>query len=152
MQAVHCPYEVSKAVIALRMLSGRYRTDRLSRHWTTDNPQGFCRLPGCHDEVGDLQHILLYCPALSTSRSNMIKLWSSFMVSKPTLLPIINKVTIEEPELLLQFLLDPSCLARVISYNSIHPDTLKHCLYLSRTWCFSTHVTRSRLMKQMNLR
>ena len=146
------PYEVSKAVIASRMLSGRYRTDRLSRHWNKDNPNGLCRLPGCFDQEGDLHHILLHCPALSTSRSNMIKLWSSFMVSRPSLLPIIQKYTLEEPELLLQFLLDPSCLPLVISTNSICPGTLHHCLYLSRTWCFSTHVARSRLLQHLNLR
>ena len=65
------PFEVRKAVIACRMLSGRYRTDRLSRHWTKDNPNGYCRLPGCHDQVGDLQHILLSCTALTESRTGI---------------------------------------------------------------------------------
>ena len=146
------PYEVSKAVITARMLSGRYRTDRLSRHWNHDNPEGLCRLPGCLDQQGDLHHILLHCPALLSSRMKMIKLWSDFMVSRPSLLPIITKYTLEAPELMLQFLLDPSCLPLVISTNITNPGTLQHCLYLSRTWCFSTHVTRSRLLHQLNLK
>ena len=146
------PYEVSKAVIASRMLSGRYRTDLLSRHWTRDNPDGLCRLPGCTNQQGNLIHILLHCPALSTSRANMVKLWSDFMVSRPTLLPIIKQYTIEQENLLPQFLLDPSCLPLVITTNKAHPGTLKHCLYLGRTWCYSTHLARSKILRQLNLR
>ena len=55
------PYEVGKAVVASQMLSGRYRTDRLTRHWNKSNPDGLCRLPGCLDQEGSLEHILLHC-------------------------------------------------------------------------------------------
>ena len=41
------PFEVSKAVITTRMLSGRYRTDKLMSNWSNSNPAGLCRLPGC---------------------------------------------------------------------------------------------------------
>ena len=69
------PFEVKKAVVVARMLSGRYRTDRLVRHWSTTNPTGVCLLPGCSgEEVGSLEHILVYCPALSTVRSDIVKL------------------------------------------------------------------------------
>ena len=114
--SAHSPYEVSKAVIVARMLSGRYRTDRLARHWTKDNPDGLCRLPGCINQEGDLQHILLHCPALSPSRAKMIKLWSDFMVSRPSLLPIIKKYTLEDQHLMPQFLLDPSALMLATCY------------------------------------
>ena len=89
-RAAGSPFEVSKAVIVARMLSGRYRTDRLARHWTSDNPNGLCRLPGCSGQVGDLVHILLHCPALAHSREKMITLWSAYMVSRPSLLPVIQ--------------------------------------------------------------
>ena len=108
------PYEVSKAVIACRMLSGRYRTDRLTRHWTPDNPQGICRLSGCSNQEGTLTHILLYCPALSESRLGMIKLWSNFMVSRQALLPIIHFYTILQPDSMIHFLLFPISLPLVI--------------------------------------
>ena len=146
------PFEVSKAVIAAKMLSGRYRTDRLSRHWTNDNPDGLCRLPGCSNQEGNLPHILLHCPALSHSRSNMIKMWSAFMVSRPALLPIVHKYTIELPELFPQFLLDPSCLPLVISTNLLYPDTLQHCMYLARTWCFSSHLARAKILHHLKLK
>ena len=146
------PYEVSKAVVTARMLSGRYRTDRLTRHWTQTNPEGLCRLPGCNDQEGTLSHILLSCPALSQSRSNMIRLWSSFMVSRPLLLPIIYRYTIEEPECMVQLILDPTCLPLVVSCKKSAPEVLQHCLYLGRTWCLSTHTLRSRLLKENNLK
>ena len=146
------PFEVSKAVIAARMLSGRYRTDLLSKHWTRDNPNGFYRLPGCSNQEGNLQHILLSCPALADSRASMISMWSNFMVSKPTLLPIVRHYTITEERLFMQLHLDPSCLPLVILNSKADPDIMKHCLYLSRTWCFSSHLARSKLLRQMNLR
>ena len=145
------PYEIGKAVITARMLSGRYRTDQLTRHWTLSNPEGHCRLPGCTNNIGNLHHILLKCPALAESRARMISLWSSFMVSRPLLLPIIQHYTIDQDNMMLQFLLDPSCLPLVISTNRSAPDTLQHCLYLSRTWCYSTHLARSRLLRELNL-
>ena len=146
------PYEVGKAVIAARMLSGRYRTDTLSKHWTRDNPEGYCRLPGCSNQEGNLVHILLHCPALAASRARMISLWGAFMVTRPSLFPVIKNYTIVEDNLLLQFLLDPSCLPLVISTNMAVPGTLKHCLYLARTWCYSTHLARSKFLREMNLK
>ena len=40
------PYEVHKAVIQAKMVSGRYVTDKLSRHWT-QNKAGICSIPTC---------------------------------------------------------------------------------------------------------
>jgi hypothetical protein len=40
------PFECHKAVTAARMLSGRYLTDKLQRHWTQNKPRS-CLLPTC---------------------------------------------------------------------------------------------------------
>ena len=146
------PFEVRKAVISARMLSGRYRTDLLSKHWVKENPDGLCRLPGCSGQEGSLHHILLSCPALADSRAGMIRMWSSFMVCKPALLVVVKEYTIVKEELFMQFLLDPSCLPLVLASSKTDPDILKHCLFLSRTWCFSAHLARSKIMKQLQLR
>ena len=56
------PFEVRKAVVVARMLSGRYRSDQLARHWSKTNQSGLCQLPGCSGgEPGSLEHILLNC-------------------------------------------------------------------------------------------
>ena len=75
------PYEIGKAVISARMLSGRYRTDYLSRHWSNRNPSGYCTLPGCVEQIGSLEHLLLYCPALADARCGVINLWANHKVS-----------------------------------------------------------------------
>ena len=134
------------------MLSGRYRTERLARHWDRSNQDGWCRLPGCHNCEGNLEHILLFCPALSEARSKIVSLFSAFLVSRPELLPIVRSYTVEQDHLLVQFILDPSCLPLAISNKRIFPDTLKNCLYLGRTWCYSIHIYRSKILKQMGLK
>ena len=147
------PFEVRKAVVTARMLSGRYRTDRLSRHWTPSNPSGLCRLPGCVGLLGDLQHILLHCPALAVARAKAINLWSAFLVPRPWLLPIVSLYTLQcSDNLQLQFLLDPSCLPAVISSARTDLDILGSCLYLARTWNYTIHLARERMTKLMNLK
>ena len=64
------PYEVNKATILARMISGRYRTDSLCRFWS-DNRQGYCLAETCDQLVGDLEHMLLHCPALHQARQNL---------------------------------------------------------------------------------
>ena len=149
--AANSPFEVKKAVVVARMLSGRYRTDRLVRHWSNTNPAGLCKLPGCAgDKIGDLQHILLYCSALEDTRLHLSTLWANFMLSRPYLFPIITNLISQERSLM-QLLLDPSSLPQVISANQENSDVLPCCFYLSRTWVYSIHLKRSKLQKQFNL-
>ena len=63
-------YECHKSTILARMVSGRYRTDYLARHWTS-NKNGFCLLDSCHEVVGDLGHLLITCQGLSQVRDRM---------------------------------------------------------------------------------
>ena len=44
------PHEINKAIILARMMSGRYRTERVSRFWS-DNRHGYCLLDGCHQVI-----------------------------------------------------------------------------------------------------
>jgi len=56
------PYEVAKAVVQVRMLSGRYRTENLAKHWST-NKEGYYLGAICHQICESLEHILLWCPS-----------------------------------------------------------------------------------------
>ena len=145
------PFEVSKAVVSARMLSGRYRTDLLTRHWSRSNPEGLCQLPGCDGEVGTLQHILLYCPALAETRAKLFSHWNAFLVPRPWLFPVVAHHTLGDERLHLQFLLDASTLPQVIASNKANPNILPGCLYLARTWNFSIHMTREKIRKFNNL-
>ena len=145
------PFEVRKAVVVARMLSGRYRTDRLARHWSASNPSGVCQLPGCSGQtLGTLEHILIYCPALQTARSGAIKNWSKFILQRKYLIPLVSSLTPAEGSFM-QLLMDPSCLPLVIAANRVNSDVLSCCFYLARTWIYSIHLKRTQLMKIWNL-
>ena len=148
------PFEVRKAVVTARMLSGRYRTDSLMRHWSSSNPSGLCRLPGCENQLGTLTHILLHCPALAAARANCISHWTAFLVPRPWLLPIVSHHTLSGDQLHLQFLMDPSVLPMVINSAIEKPDTdiLNSSFYLSRTWNFTIHLSREKIRRMWNLK
>ena len=149
------PFEVGKAVVSARMLSGGYRTDKLMSHWNKSNPSGLCRLPGCENEIGTLPHIPLHCPSLiETKRKGLSHWshWSAFLVSNPILLPIVSHYTLSYDGDNVQFLLDPSVLPPVISLTKTKPYVLQSCFYLSRTWNYSIHLARLRIRKHNNLK
>ena len=69
------PHEVAKSIQQARFLSGRYRTEYLSRHWS-DNSMGFClAAEQCKTTVEDIKHILLYCPAFCEDRQKLVSFW-----------------------------------------------------------------------------
>ena len=126
------------------MLSGRYVTDKLSRHWS-QNKSGYCCLPGCTGQViGSLDHIMLSCPALSMTRSSLIDL-SLSVASESNLISDIITSAISDPSVMnvMQFLLDCSSLPAVqrLKQSSNH-HFISRLFYLTRTWCYSIHRAR----------
>ena len=87
------PYEYHKAVITARMLSGRYPTDRLQRHWT-QNKEGYCLLPTCAptQSLGSLEHLLLYCPALQNTREKLLRLFNKVSLDNKQVSTILLRV------------------------------------------------------------
>ena len=71
MTAGNNPYETHKSIIVVKMLSGRYRTDYMKRHWSTENKDGFCTAQTCQKTFGTLEQLLVVCPAVETIRSKM---------------------------------------------------------------------------------
>ena len=148
-------YEVEKACVQARMLSGRYRTCWLSRHWSGD-PTGFCSLPSCRlaPTPGTLSHILTNCPDLEPARLRVLSLWTDFLQDKPLLSPIVFKNTVDcQPHTKLQFLMDCTVLPEVIKLTETHGTSVHDSLlYLTRTYCYSLHKTRLKLLGKWNLR
>jgi hypothetical protein len=70
----------------LKMLSGRYLTDMMQRHWT-QNKAGFCRLPSCIplQLLGTLEHILLFCPSLHEKHQGLLSLTARVAKEHPAL-------------------------------------------------------------------
>ena len=143
------PFEVNKAVIQARMLSGRYNTYQLTRHWTS-NVSGICLLPLCTGcDIGSLEHILVVCPALQKTRNRMMKLMYEVANENQYLYHIISWV-LSDPNrnTLVQFLLDCSSMPIVINICQSYGYHIQGRLfYISRNWCYSIHRSRMTIMK-----
>ena len=68
------PFESSKSTVLAKMVSGRFRSEALCRHWSA-NRHGYCRAPSCHQVYGTLEHLLVSCPALDTVREGLYSMW-----------------------------------------------------------------------------
>ena len=142
------PHEVSKSLIQLKMLSGRYRVARLTRHWNPNNKSGCCPAPGC-SLLETLEHLLVSCNHYAHLRFRIKQLWYS--TSNLELLQIVTTVLNSQEQDLVQFLLDPSVHPQLISLVQVTGvEPLKLAFYLTRTWCFSLHCERMRLMKRLS--
>jgi hypothetical protein len=141
------PYEVHKAVIQAKMLSGRYVTDKLSRYWT-QNKAGICSIPTCTgQDIGSLEHLLLFCPAFSDARERMVELWQAVASEHQEPHSIIYSVLSGQTvETFVQFLLDCSCFPAVIRLKQNSGlQLVSRLFYLTCSWCHSMH--RSRMNK-----
>ena len=73
------------ATVMAKMLSGRYRSCWLRRHWTQES--GACRLPGCGQVPGDVAHLLSgECPALQPYLATTLQHLSEMLAPHPHLL------------------------------------------------------------------
>ena len=137
-------YEINKAIIQARMLSGPYRTEGLCRFWST-NRSGSCLLPSCSASgvKEDIAHILIHCPSLSGTRSRLEKFFEVYASQNPLIPSIRNFLNSVNPIQKTQFLLDCSILPDVIRLRQEHGQPVLHILfYLTRTWCYSLHRER----------
>ena len=119
------PYEVAKAVVQLKFLSGQYRCGKLTRHWSPSQ-DGFCSHPPCQQSstLESSEHILLECPAYLETRQNMISLFLN-LKSQVSHSLVISLLLCSERQSLMQFLLDCSVLAQVIQAAQVHGE----CIY-----------------------
>ena len=145
------PFECHKAVIAARMLSGRYLTDKLQRHWT-DNKAGNCILPACLPSLseGSLEHLLLHCQALNHTRTKLLALCSRVSLENGTISSILHQVFLSgDQQVIMHFLLDCSTMPMVIRVTQVFGHAIRdRLLYLGRTWCYGIHRER---MNQLGL-
>ena len=139
-------YEVNKATVLARMLSGRYRTESLCRFWS-DNRQGYCMADTCLETVGDLEHLLLHCPALQGVRDNLLQMWLSKAAIIPDLLAFVGRVLMATPTMKMAFILDPLSMPELAElckhYGDIIFDTVA---YMGRTYVYGLHRKKLILM------
>ena len=144
------PYEVTKAVIQCKMLSGRYRIAMLTRHFGPDK-SGSCPAPSCPPcESETLEHLLVLCPHYKETRNKLTKLWISSTPDHILVMFLLSVLT-GPSEALVQFLLDPSVHPSVIAMPNKHGQgPLLKIYHLTRSWCYSIHTQRLKLLRQLN--
>ena len=103
------PFEVSKTIVLARMVSGRYRTESVTRFWS-GNAQGFCTAPTCKEIKGDLCHLLVYCRALQQTRETLFKMFLEKAAELPPLETVVKAVLLRPYDYLLSFILDPTSM------------------------------------------
>ena len=143
------PAKIRKATVQAIMLSGRYRTESLVRHWSASNRNGTCSLsPGCSSTRGDIVHMLQNCPALDETRKYLLDYTDSYVEKLP--LPVAQLISLHcspKSSDYCQFLLDCSSLPSVVALvQEFGSDCLSDLFEVSRTWIFSLHRDRLRLL------
>ena len=142
------------------VLTGRYMTDY-------HTPLSLCQLcqADLHSQecpttsssnvsLGTLEHQLLDCQSLSTTRENCTLLWRKYCIDKPEVRRIVmlENNGDDHPNTSMQFLLDPSCCPEVIcAVQTYGTGILAHVQYLTRTWCYSLHLRRYKILKLLNI-
>ena len=133
------------------MLSGRYLTDQLQRHWS-GNIDGHCLLPNCSPPgtLGSLEHLLLHCPVLRETRAKLLNLCTRISNKNHVVADIVSSVfSGSDSHQIMQLLLDCSTMPVVISaVQTFGIDIRDTILYLGRTWCYNIHRER---MNQLGL-
>ena len=108
-------YEVAKARIQLLFLSSQYPCAKYSRHWSPENPLGICTFPDCKSRnyVESPEHLLLYCPAYSSTRQKMVtlflRIWDPISHFLAT-----SFLLCDSSKMMMQFLLECSVIPDVI--------------------------------------
>ena len=120
-----------ESIVQCRMLSGRYRTEWLARHWSSSRA-GTCRSPTCSNSPETLEHILLWCPAYRDTRASIMRLWLS--CSNSDIHSLVTALLFGPPDKLLKFVLDPSTNPIVIALHQVRGDDIyKLVFHLTRT-------------------
>ena len=146
------PVKVAMATVQAQMLSGRYRTDYLCRHWSK-NKSGCCLLSRiCSSVFGDLHHILVSCPALHETREKLMSFTHNLIPTIPHLSGLVLSFCSTEHPQFMQFLLDPSTIPEIIeSTQKYGPDTLYHLFHITRTWVYTLHRERMKRLGRWNI-
>ena len=137
-------FEISKAIIQAKFLSGRYRTDSLLSHFEESvNPQ--CSL--CKQQVtGSLEHLLVLCDSLLQCRSKQFESLEKCSKSSEVSKKIINETYNKSITHFVQLLVDCTTMPLVLEAKKIEPNILNEILKFARTWCFNVHINRMKLL------
>ena len=154
------PHEVMKAKIQGRLISGRYRFERLQRHFGDRGLErnaaakaGLCSLQSCQSpetrHIGDIESFFLSCKSLIPARSQFGMFMMMYLAEFPHLTGLIDECLNTSP---IQFYLDCSTLPCVIEAKQTFGDIILCQLFrMTRHYCFLLHKLRMSLISELNL-
>ena len=134
--------------VQLRMLSGRYRTCWLRRHWS-GNGSGDCEVPGCAPGTpGTLGHIATgQCAGLAAATTAAAEQWANFISLNTYLLNLFRSVTAASQDDFLAFLLNPTTHPEVIALAQQQGErAMEDVSFLTRSWLYEHHRARFRAL------
>ena len=141
-------HEIRKLTVQLRMLSGRYRTCWLRRHWS-GNISGNCEVPGCSPGTpGTLAHIATgQCAGLTAATIAAAEQWANFISLNTYLLNLFRSVSVASQDNFLAFLLNPTTHPEVIGLAQQHGKrAMEDVSFLTRSWLYEHHRARYRAL------
>ena len=142
------PFEVNKALVQCKMLSGRYRSDWLCRYWSKTNKDGHCSL--CLAPQGDLQHMLTSCSTLAPKRKELVTFWFNQSEEDQVLRKLLETKLSASCQELTQFLIDPSPDPDFIIGRQQNEFDLNQVFHLTRTFCYGIHRRKLQLCGLLN--
>ena len=127
----------------MKMISGRYRSDRLVRHFSP-GLDGNCTL--CNENVpGSIDHILIECSSLSEVRGQLFVILDDTLsdIPKSLIFTVLNSGNKKD---FVQFLLDCSVNSDVISATQLYGvEVLDELFRFTRLWCYQIHKRKLKL-------
>ena len=132
-------FETNKSTCQASLISGRYKTDYLARHWVKENPSGYCVLCPGLDTPDTLDHFVLFCEALTPARTNVLNHWQLYSCKDDQLRNLLLNKLHSSTKTLMQFLIDPSVDSDVIRGVQNNLIKLEEVYRLTRTWCYAVH-------------
>ena len=133
------------------MLSGKYHTQQHCSHWSPD-VDGKCLLSHNCTENEDIAHILTSCNALEQTRAKLLKFTEAYLIHAPqSVSHLVQSLCNPKAPNHIQFLLDCSVLPEVISLVQQEGKMIHSYLFdISRTWVYSLHKQRLKLLGRWN--
>ena len=145
-------FEINKSLVVSKLLSGRYRSDWLCRHWSKSNPSGFCLLCPGKMIPGTVEHMLVACEGLAHKREDITMYWKQQTEDNEHLQALTTTKLCSEVDEQVQFLLDPSVVPSVIRGCQLQHFSLDDVFKLTRTFCYALHRRRLQLIGRFNYR
>ena len=111
----------------------------MCRFWSL-NSKGFCLAPTCHEVQGNLEHLLVSCPALDHTRHRLHNLWCKKTLHLQPLYFLIVEILGSSPDVQVKFILDCMSCLQLRQLVELYGQSIQELvLYLTRTWAFSIH-------------